>query len=195
MHRRIDEQEEIIERLQARQGSYYPEHRGATSGGHEERSSFQKYTLQTPYHETSSYHRTPTSHYSQDHLEERVAPRTSFDGSKYSPKNYPLPEHSGGYKRLKNKRHIDRLYNNGKLPSQHLGRERQLARSKSALMTSHEAKEFRECTFQPKIKHQYDRILDQYHEDDHMLVSRLSEAPKREKARLNKYKREAEEQK
>ncbi|CAI2359443.1 unnamed protein product [Moneuplotes crassus] len=202
LYQRIDEQEDLIERLQARQGSCYqdypdypdyPDCQEISKEDREERSSFQKYLASRVENSNESqkrfcsYHRTPASRYSFRHLGERVVPKISFDGKRYSSRGLQFFRQADGYKRLKNKKHIDRLYNNGK--------QRQLARSKSALMTNHEAKEFRECTFQPKIKHQYDDKLDCYHEDEEMLVQRLTEPPKRERAKLNKYKREADEHK
>lgn len=88
-----------------------------------------------------------------------------------------------GYQRLRNKQWVDRLYEKGK--------QKTLARSRSAYISLKEAEELKECSFHPKIKHNYEH-QDGYHNNSQKLLNRLTQPPAREKARLEKLKKDAD---
>lgn len=91
------------------------------------------------------------------------------------------PKAADGYQRLRNKQWVDSLYEDGK--------QKQLARSKSAFLTQKEAEELKECTFHPRIKHNF-LISNDYHDSTSKLIEKLSKEPTKEKAKLDKIKRE-----
>lgn len=85
-----------------------------------------------------------------------------------------------GFKRLKNKKHLDRLYLQGK--------QKQLARSQSALLTHKEVSELKNCTFQPRIKYTSSTIQDPKSREQ--VFGELYKQPQREKAKLDKFRRD-----
>jgi len=89
-----------------------------------------------------------------------------------------------GYRRLRNKQWVDNLYEKGK--------QKQQARARSAFITEKEATDLKECTFQPRVNYNHEYKMPEYHSTKKKLVDRLSKMPVKEKARLEKHRREME---
>ena len=136
--------------------------------------NFKRYTLRTPTHESAT--RNTQSLYPD-------VTNVSYNASSPSPTSkYTVRDsYMNGYRRLHNKQWIDSLYEEGKRKLQ--------ARSKSAYMTMKEAEDLKKCTFQPRIKHTQ-RNENSYHRNKSTHIHSLSQKPVREKAHLERIKRE-----
>ena len=118
---------------------------------------------------------SPVEKYSES---EKSVVKSSSD-SKYKFLEY---EESVSRRNLRNKQHIDRLYENGK--------QKMLSRSQSNFMSYKESKDLQECSFHPKVKNSY-KINNPYHANTRNLVSELHKRPTRDKSMEYKYERDS----